>query len=133
MDGYSFADVLRNPGAQHEREPIFYLFPGYLDRRAQPCLVAIGDVDGKRYKLFYYYESDLPRDLKKTPLSSSLWELYCLTDDQEEAKDLIESHPEIASKLSKKIHEWLNKKHPTWKPKYPIEKVSGKPMPPPVL
>jgi arylsulfatase A-like enzyme len=118
LDGYSFADILRNPDKKRDRETIFYLFPGYLDRRAQPCVVAIGDVQSKRYKLLYYYESNY-------------WELYCLTDDQGEAKNLIESSPEVAAVLSKRIHDWLNQKHPTWQPKYPIEKASGKPMLPP--
>jgi arylsulfatase A-like enzyme len=131
LDGYSFSDVLRNPDTKRTREPIFYLFPGYLDRRAQPCVVAISNVDAKRYKLFYYYESDLPRDLKKTPISSSSWELYCLTDDQGESKDLIQSRPEVAETLSKEIHAWLNKEQPTWNPKYPIEKATGKAVPPP--
>ena len=85
------------------------------------ALVAIDDLENKRYKIYYYYESDT-------------WELYCLTDDQREAVNLIDSHPQIASSLSKKIRAWLAKKHPTWKPKYPIEKKSGKPAgPPPVF
>ena len=120
LDGYSFADILRNPDTKRKREPIFYLFPGYLDRRAQPCVVAIDDIANKRYKLFYYYESDS-------------WELYCLSDDQAEAKNLIASQTEVAVTLSRKIHVWLNQRHPTWKPKFPIEKASGKAVPPPVL
>lgn len=120
LDGYSFADVLRKPDTTRTREPIFYLFPGYLDKRAQPCVVVIDDIQSKRYKLFYYYESNS-------------WELYCLSDDQEESKNLIESHKQVAMVLSGKMHDWLNQKHPTWKPKYPIDKASGKPTPPPAL
>ena len=62
-----------------------------------------------------------------------LGELYCLTDDQGEAKNVIESQPEIAAALSKKIHDWLTQQHVTWKPKYPIEKATGKPAGPPPL
>ena len=119
LDGYSFADVLRKPDTKRIRGPIFYLFPGYLDRRAQPCVGVIDDIESKRYKLFYTYESNS-------------WELYCLSDDQEEAKNVIASHPEVAAALSRKIHDWLNQKHPTWNPKYPIDKASGKPVLPPV-
>lgn len=139
LDGYSFADVLRKPDTKRTREPIFYLFPGYLDRRAQPCVVAIGDVGGKRYKLFYYYESELPRDLqhgrnhKENGPYASSWELYCLTDDQEETKNLIESHPQVAELLSQQMHDWLNQEHPSWQPKYPISKASGEPVKPPVF
>ncbi len=118
LDGYSFAEILHAPDKKLSREPIFYLFPGYMDRRAQPCVVAIDDIDGKRYKLFYDYETNS-------------WELYCLGDDPGEEKNLFEAHPQIASTLSKKIHDWLNQKHPTWKPKFPIDKKTGKPLPPP--
>jgi arylsulfatase A-like enzyme len=128
LDGYSFADVLRKPGIEREREPIFYLFPGYLDRRAQPCVVAIDDVGAKRYKLLYYYESHVPRNGGKKEPPASQWELYCLTDDQEETKNLIESHPQVAERLAQKMHDWLDQEHPTWQPKYPIDKASGKPV-----
>lgn len=118
LDGYSFADVLRKPDIGREREPIFYLFPGYLDIRAQPCVVAIDDVDSKRYKVIYFYETDS-------------WELYCLSDDPSESKNLIETHTGIAATISKKMADWLNKDHPTWKPKYPIDKTTGNPVSPP--
>ena len=124
LDGESFANILRAPEPRltpSPREPIFYFFPGYMDTRAQPSAAIIDDLEGKRYKLYYEYESDA-------------WELYCLTDDQSEADNLIEAEPEIASILSKKIHGWLTQEHPTWKPKYPTIKESGKPSgPPPVL
>jgi len=121
LDGTSFAGVLRNPGTEQKREPVFYLFPGYLDSRAQPTVVAIDDIGGKRYKLYYFYEADS-------------WELFCLSDDQGEEKDLLKKQPEIAKALSKKMTAWLGQKHPTWKPKYPIDRKTGKPAgPPPVL
>ena len=76
---------------------------------------------GKRYKLYYEYEADA-------------WELYCLTDDQSEANNLIKSQPEIAATLSKKIRKWLTQEHPTWQPRYPIDKKTDKSAgPPPVF
>jgi arylsulfatase A-like enzyme len=121
LDGESFADFLRKPDIDRKRDPIFYLFPGYMDARAQPCAVVIDELAGKHYKLLYFYESEN-------------WELYNLTDDIGEADNLIQRHPELASTLSRKIKGWLSQQHPTWKPKYPIEKESGKPAgPPPVL
>lgn len=120
LDGYSFADVMRKPDTKRKREPVFYLFPGYLDYRAQPCAVVIDDIQSKRYKLFYYYEADS-------------WELYCLSDDQEEAKNLIGSQPKIAAALSGRLHDWLTQKHPTWKPKYPISKATSEPVAPPLF
>ncbi len=123
LDGKSFAGVLRDPGSESikPREPIFYFFPGYMDTRAQPGAAVIDDLEGKRYKLYYEYEADA-------------WELYCLSDDQSEANNLIASEPGIASTLSKKIHAWLTREHPTWKPKYPKVKATGELSgPPPVL
>jgi len=122
LDGESFAHVLRNPSTKEKRDPVFYLFPGYMDSRAEPTVVAIDDLGAnKRFKLYYYYESDA-------------WELYCLSDDPGELKNLVESEQEIASMLSRKIHAWLTQQHPTWRPKYPIEKSSGRSAgPPPML
>jgi arylsulfatase A-like enzyme len=118
LDGSSFADVLLDPNTQVSRPPIFYLFPGYLDSRATPCLTAIDKVDGSPHKLFYFYEKNA-------------WELYALDDDISESKNLVEGKPEIAKALSEKIQAWLAQEHPTWKPKYPISKVTGKPAGPP--
>ena len=107
-------------GTDDDRGPVFYLFPGYLDTRARPCVVVIDEIGGKRYKVFYYYESDA-------------WELYNLSDDIGEANNLFEQKPELVSGSSKKIHGWLTQQHPTWKPKYPIDKKTRKPVgPPPV-
>jgi len=120
LDGESFADKLRKPDSSRDRGPIFFLFPGYMDERAQPCVVAIDEVGGDRYKLLYFYEADG-------------WELYNLTDDIGEATNLIKAKPELAASMSKKINAWLSQEHPTWKPKYPTSKATGKPVKPPVL
>ncbi len=120
LDSDPFDHVLRNPATTEKRDPIFYLFPGYMDSRAQPTVVAIDDTATKRYKIYYYYESDS-------------WELYCLSDDPAEANNLIRELPDVASELSMKIRNWLTRKHPTWKPKYPIAKTSGKSAGPPPL
>lgn len=120
LDGFSFAQVLRDPRVTDKRDPIFYLFPGYMDSRARPTVVAIDDIGEKRYKILYDYESDG-------------WELYCLSDDQGERENLINQQAEIAAGLSKKIQAWLTRKHTTWQPKYPLHKQSGEPVGPPPL
>ena len=117
LDGESFADILFNPKLKNRRSLIFYLFPGYMDIRAQPCVVVIDEIESKRYKLLYFYEADE-------------WELYNLTDDIGEDGNIIKKHPKVASNLSNKIQTWLERKHPTWKPKYPLSKKSGKSVPP---
>jgi arylsulfatase A-like enzyme len=120
LDGESFARILRKPNRDDDRGPIFYLFPGYLDRRATPCVVAIDEIGGKRYKALYSYENDT-------------WKLYNLTGDIGETNNLVEQKPELLLGFSKKIHGWLTQEHPTWKPKYPIDKETGKPVGPPAM
>ena len=121
LDGESFFHVLRNPHVSDRRDPIFYLFPGYMDSRAQPTVAAILDMAGKRYKTFYYYESDE-------------WELYCLTDDPGEENNIVAEMPDIAVACSKAIRLWLSQKHATWNPQYPIAKSTSKSAgPPPIL
>lgn len=121
LDGESFAEVLRHPESKTSRGPVYYLFPGYLDTRAAPCAGLIADIRGKRYKLFYFYEIDS-------------WELYCLTDDIGESHNLVAQEGEIAATLSRRLHDWLTRRHPTWRPRYPLDKDTGQPAgPPPVL
>jgi len=120
LDGESFLDVLLNPDTDRHRGPIFYLFPGYMDSRAQPTVAVIDDIDGQRYKLLYFYEADG-------------WELYNLSEDIGETENLIRTHTSIAAPLSRKIRQWLTQKHPTWKPKFPTSKATGKSAGPPPL
>ncbi|WP_322606851.1 sulfatase-like hydrolase/transferase [Pontiella agarivorans] len=122
LDGESFAEVLMNPTLKKNREPIYYLFPGYLDKkRATPCVVTLDQVGGKRYKLFYFYETNSR-------------ELYCLSDDIGEEKDIFAENPEIVSVLARKTDAWLRQQDSTWKPVFPIHKKTGKSAgPPPVL
>ena len=118
LDGESFVDVLLNPNTDRMRDPIFYLFPGYMDSRAQPTVAAIDEIEGQRYKLLYFYEADD-------------WEFYNLSHDIGEKTNLIKTHTSIAASLSQKIHAWLSQKHSTWKPKYPLKKDDGKSVGPP--
>lgn len=118
LDGSSFAPLLKDPSIEDDRKPIFFLFPGFLDTRAKPSVVAIDDIGKKRYKLFYDYEANS-------------WELYCLSDDQGEAHNLIKQEPEKAKELAKKMHAWLSQKDPTWKPKFPLNRRTGQSVGPP--
>jgi len=106
--------------ARAEKPNIIIIYADDMDSRAQPTVVAIDDLAGKRYKRFYYYEA-------------AAWELYCLTDDLGETQNVIDEQPEVAEIMSRKIHDWLTQKHPTWKPKFPIVKSSGKSAGPPGL
>lgn len=122
LDGYSFADALRNPsvGAMSQRPPIYYWFPGYLDRRAAPCGVVIDGQRGELNKLTYFFESDS-------------WELYNLTNDPEEKTNLIQSSTVTAASLAETLNGWLNQEHQTWKPSFPLSVRTGQPALLPVL
>jgi len=107
--------------------------------------VGLGNFDrfGAPYSEAYVNRRGLPAELVGTPkhisdavgdaLEETVAKLYCLSDDQGEEVTLIKEQPEIATELSKKVRDWLTQKHPTWKPKYPISKSSGKPAGPPPL
>ncbi len=114
LDGVSFAGTLLDPEDALRKEPVFYLFPGYLDQRAQPCAAVIDQVGGTQYKLLYYFESDA-------------WELYNITEDIGESVNIANESHEISSRLAEKIRTWLNQDHPLWKPKLPLVKGTGKP------
>ena len=120
LDGESFVDAMLDPDAERQRGPVFYLFPGYLDKRAQPSATVIDEINGQRYKLYYTYEANT-------------WELYNLTEDIAEETNLIEEQPEVAATLSKMLNAWLTKDEPTWNPKYPIVRKTGKSAGPPPL
>ncbi len=119
LDGFSFTDALLNPNLSEPREPIFYLFPGYLDRRAQPSITAIEEIDGSQWKLRYLYETDS-------------WELYNITEDLRESQSVASENPKVVSRMAESVNAWLTQEHPTWCPKYPIDKETGKPAGPPI-
>jgi len=120
LDGESFVDVLKNPKLEKDRKTLHYLFPGYMDTRAEPTVVTIEKVEGKQYKLYYFYETGAR-------------ELYCVSDDIGEAKDLSASNPKLVAELSLNADKWLRQQHSTWQPAYPISKETGKPAGPPPL
>lgn len=121
LDGESFASALQNPAqAPDRRDPVFYLFPGYIGERAQPCVGLVGRENGKRFKLFYEYESDS-------------WRLYDLDNDPAETENLVAELPDVAAALSQKLQAWLTQTHPTWQPRYPVAKSTGKAVPVPAL
>jgi len=134
LDGLSFAAHLQNPGMARNREPIVYHFPGYLDNRARPCSLAIGDVNGKRYKLMYTYDMNYTiKDNNGSAINvDDPWELYCLSDDIGETHDLLDGdywkwivHAGTASNLAAAINTWHTQDDPTWSPVYPQVRATG--------
>ncbi|MGA0844908.1 MAG: sulfatase-like hydrolase/transferase [Luteolibacter sp.] len=120
LDGFSFAQTLRNPDSSQDRGPIFYLFPGYLDRRASPLACVIERVDGTLYKLIYHWEK-------------AAWTLYAPEQNGGEQRNLADQQPAVARHLAKKLLSWLKQEHPTWRPRYPRHKLSGQETGPPPM
>ncbi|MEW4528617.1 sulfatase [Maioricimonas sp. JC845] len=96
LDGTSEVDVLTNPTAAHERPPIYWHFPGYLESyieedvwRTTPVSV-IRDGD---FKLLEFFEDDR-------------LELYNLSEDIGEEHDLAEAMPEKTRELHEKLKAW---------------------------
>ena len=114
LDGISFLNSLLDPEIADRGKPVFYQFPGYLDQRAEPCVVVMEQINGAQYKLIYQYEADQ-------------WSLYNITQDVSESKNCLADEPETASRLANSVRLWLQQKHPTWKPKFPIVKDTGAP------
>jgi arylsulfatase A-like enzyme len=121
LDGVSLAPVLRGESATVDRDAIFYHFPGYLDTRAAPTSVILKEVDGIRYKLYYFYED------RHT-------ELYDLTNDIGETVDLLVTPPgdpeeiyDFEFQLLTELRAWLDRTGAI----YPIDPGTGEEVAPP--
>ena len=91
MDGRSFVSALKGEG--YDRGPIYWHFPHYSNHGYQS---PGGAIRFGRYKLLEYYENGTVQ-------------LFDLENDIGEQNDLTESHPEIARKLKKMLHDWRDK------------------------
>jgi len=134
LDGVSFAAHMTNPIVPRARSPIFYHFPGYLDDRARPCSTIIKEVGGKRYKLIYNYDytyDPSPGDNIIKVLTQP-WELYNISDDLSETKNLIDGtysgwliEGKIADEMAADLNAWLTKPDVDWDAKQPTYRVGG--------
>ena len=89
VDGVSFAPLLRDPTAQHERPPLFWHYAHWGNQGGIPGSV-IRDGD---WKLIDFYWSKSP-------------ELYDLGNDPAEAHNLSSSKPDTMKELLAKLNEW---------------------------
>ena len=88
LDGRSFVPALK--AEDYDRGPIYWHFPHYSNHGYQS---PNGAIRSGRYKLIEYYENGTVQ-------------LFDLENDIGEQNDLAESHPEIAQKLKKLLHDW---------------------------
>jgi arylsulfatase A-like enzyme len=98
FDGESFAPILFGVKDTLARDFIHWHFPGYLDTRLAPTTTVSGRINGKVYKLHYYYEQQR-------------YELYCLTNDEAESNNLLATPTQemqsIADVLRNDMVTWL--------------------------
>lgn len=84
VDGTSFVNLLKDPSAKHEREPLFWHYPHWGNQGGIPYS-AVRDGDWKLIR--YYFKKDV--------------ELFNLAKDPGEQTNLAEQEPEKAAELSK--------------------------------
>ena len=87
-DGRSFVPALK--AEDYERGPIYWHFPHYSNHGYQS---PGGAIRSGRYKLLEYFEN-------------GTIQLFDLENDIGERNNLVASHPEIAQKLKKMLHDW---------------------------
>ncbi len=86
VDGVSFAHLLADPGAKHDRPPLFWHYPHWGNQGGIPCS-AIRDGDWKLITSAW----------KKSP------ELYNLVEDPGERKNLAVARPDKLAELQAKL------------------------------
>ncbi|MCP5120075.1 MAG: sulfatase, partial [bacterium] len=95
LDGVSFANLLRG-GAAGERPPIYWHFPGYLQGRQEVGAwrtTPAGAIRDGEYKLIEFFETGAT-------------ELYNLSEDISEQKNLVAEMPVKAKQLHEKLVSW---------------------------
>jgi arylsulfatase A-like enzyme len=106
LDGQSFVPALKSEA--YDRGPIYWHFPHYSNHGFQS---PSGAIRSGRYKLLEYYENGTVQ-------------LFDLENDIGERQDLAATRPEIAQRLTKRLHDWRDEvdakmpypKTPTSKP-----------------
>jgi hypothetical protein len=108
LDGLSLLPVLKGRG-KLKRENLFWHFPNYVGTGHPNPSAPLSVVSNGKYKLI---ES----------LETGVMELYDLSVDIREEKNLINEKPEIAAQLQKKLAAWRNSakvQMPEINPDYP--------------
>ncbi|WP_417394802.1 sulfatase [Gimesia chilikensis] len=91
VDGISLVPVLKDPQAVLNRDALYWHYPHYNVFIGVPySAVRVGD-----HKLIHYYEDDRN-------------ELYNLTDDLGETRDLSAEQPELTARLNQRLQTHLN-------------------------
>ena len=89
IDGISLKPLLKGEMIAMDR-PLFWHYPHYGNQGGEPSSI----IQENGWKLIHYWEDGSN-------------ELYQLERDINEQTNLVEKHPEKASRMSKKLHSWL--------------------------
>lgn len=89
VEGLSLVPILKEPAEQLERDALYFHYPHYY-----PTTTPVSSVRMRDWKLMEYYEDNH-------------LELYHLSEDLGESKNLAKKNPEKAKQLQEKLHHWL--------------------------
>lgn len=94
LDGESLVPLFRDEEAVLQREAIYQHFPGYLGAGQNSWRTTpVGTIQKGPWKLLEFFED-------------GRLELYHLTDDPGESKNLVDSEPERAQRMLQEMREW---------------------------
>jgi arylsulfatase A-like enzyme len=94
LDGFSLLPVLKMDGSA-KREALFWHYPHYHHQGYKPA----GAIREGDYKLIEWYEPALLNE--DNPIN-----LFNLSKDIGESKDLADEMPDLATRLREKLHNW---------------------------
>ena len=89
LDGVSLVPLLRQPDGALERDALYFHYPYYYPTTTPVSAIREGD-----WKLLHYYEDDR-------------LELYHLSEDVGERRNLAVAQPERAQALKRRLNDWL--------------------------
>ena len=95
VDGVSIQNLLRERGAKLERKSLFWHFPHYHGSGLGPQ----GAIRNGQFKLIEWFE-------KSAYEKPNAFELYDLSNDPGETRNLADEKPELISKLSSQLQQW---------------------------
>jgi arylsulfatase A-like enzyme len=87
-DGLDLAPLLKNPAARLERDALFFHYPHYY-----PTTTPVGAIRARDWKLLEYFEDNRV-------------ELYNLSEDVSESRDLAQKLPDKATDLRRRLQAW---------------------------
>jgi len=88
LDGTSLVTLLNNPGAELDRDTLFWHYPHYYPRMTPGSAIRSGG-----WKLIHSYEDDRV-------------ELFNLANDPSETTDVAEDHPDRVNQLRTRLDAW---------------------------